>query len=125
MTSNPKCKFTNTYFGVSTYNMIDSGKESDFGVSTDNMIDSGEESDFGVSTDNMIDSGEESDFEDNVQLSDDAPTPNIDGRVKRLSNPQLPSTVNTLTTEDGCTVYLVGTAHFSTSSWEDVTQVCT
>ena len=38
-----------------------------------------------------------------------------------LSN--LPSTVEVLSTHDGCCVYLVGTAHFSESSQQDVTKV--
>uniref|UniRef100_UPI00398EACBE traB domain-containing protein isoform X2 n=1 Tax=Pristiophorus japonicus TaxID=55135 RepID=UPI00398EACBE len=39
---------------------------------------------------------------------------------KRQQKPNLPETVTELCTEDGCKVYLVGTAHFSESSRKDV-----
>nr|XP_005994315.1 PREDICTED: traB domain-containing protein-like [Latimeria chalumnae] len=39
---------------------------------------------------------------------------------KRKEKPQLPKTVTKLETEDGCKVYLVGTAHFSMNSRIDV-----
>jgi hypothetical protein len=37
---------------------------------------------------------------------------------------KLPDTVSLLTTPDGGKVYLVGTAHFSMESQEDVAKVC-
>lgn len=43
--------------------------------------------------------------------------------VKRKENPVLPNTVRLLTTDEGGKVYIVGTAHFSESSQEDVSQV--
>ena len=43
--------------------------------------------------------------------------------VKRVENPELPETVSLLTTEEGCKMYVVGTAHFSESSQEDVIKV--
>lgn len=43
--------------------------------------------------------------------------------VKRKENPVLPDTVKVLTTDEGGKVYLVGTAHFSEQSQEDVSQV--
>ena len=44
-------------------------------------------------------------------------------RMRRPKSPDLPSTVTKLETEDGCKVYIVGTAHFSKESQEDVTKV--
>lgn len=43
--------------------------------------------------------------------------------VRRNPDPELPGTVEVLTTKHGCKVYLVGTAHFSESSQEDVAKV--
>lgn len=43
--------------------------------------------------------------------------------VRRNPDPELPETVEVLTTKHGCKVYLVGTAHFSESSQEDVAKV--
>ncbi len=43
--------------------------------------------------------------------------------AKRKENPSLPDTVKVLTTDEGGKVYLVGTAHFSEKSQEDVSQV--
>lgn len=42
---------------------------------------------------------------------------------RRQTNPDLPDTVTRLTTPEGSVVYLVGTAHFSDSSKNDVTTV--
>ena len=39
---------------------------------------------------------------------------------QRSSSPELPDTVTKLETADGCKVYLVGTAHFSEESQDDV-----
>lgn len=41
-------------------------------------------------------------------------------RRDRKTNPELPETVTTLKTDEGSVVYLVGTAHFSLESQEDV-----
>lgn len=41
-------------------------------------------------------------------------------RFRRSSSPELPETVSKLETPDGCKVYLVGTAHFSKESQDDV-----
>lgn len=43
--------------------------------------------------------------------------------IKRDPNPSLPDTVTVLKAPDGCIVYLVGTAHYSESSQEDVAKV--
>lgn len=45
--------------------------------------------------------------------------------VKRVrkENPELPETVTVLKTQEGSVVYLVGTAHFSLESQEDVAKV--
>lgn len=43
---------------------------------------------------------------------------------RRSSSPQLPDTVTKLECGDGCKVYLVGTAHFSKESQDDVEKVC-
>lgn len=37
---------------------------------------------------------------------------------------KLPENVVKIETEDGCKVYIIGTAHFSIASQEDVSQVC-
>ena len=44
-------------------------------------------------------------------------------RLRRSSSPELPDTVTKLDTPEGCKVYLVGTAHFSRESQEDVAKV--
>lgn len=59
-------------------------------------------------------SGEESDVEDNVE-----PYP----VRQREENPDLPETCTVLETPQGSKVYVVGTAHFSTESLNDVTRV--
>jgi len=43
--------------------------------------------------------------------------------MRREEVTDLPETVTKLTTSDGCIVYLVGTAHFSKESQEDVAKV--
>lgn len=44
-------------------------------------------------------------------------------RLRRSSSPELPDTVTKLETPEGCKVYLVGTAHFSKESQDDVAKV--
>ena len=61
------------------------------------------------------DSGDESDIEDNDELTFPA--------QRRESNPVLPDTVSVLESPSGSKVYLVGTAHFSLESQEDVANV--
>ncbi|KAJ7372063.1 hypothetical protein OS493_021492 [Desmophyllum pertusum] len=41
-------------------------------------------------------------------------------RLRRSSSPQLPDTVTKLETPEGCKVYIIGTAHFSKESQDDV-----
>ncbi|KAK6176843.1 hypothetical protein SNE40_015068 [Patella caerulea] len=65
--------------------------------------------------DDEYSSGEESDIEDN-----DEP---IMPMKHRDPNPDLPDTAVLLETPEGCKVYVVGTAHFSTQSQEDVSRV--
>lgn len=61
--------------------------------------------------------GEETDIEDNVELANG-------GIIReRDPNPQLPETVTLLETTWGSKVYVVGTAHFSLESQEDVAKV--
>ena len=67
---------------------------------------------------NHEDEGEEEDEEDD---DDDVPYPGL--RLERNPNPELPETVTLLKTEDGGSVYIVGTAHFSQQSQEDVAKV--
>ena len=43
--------------------------------------------------------------------------------VHRVPNPVLPETVTVLTTNEGCKVYVIGTAHFSENSQDDVSKV--
>lgn len=45
-------------------------------------------------------------------------------KMRREEVEDLPETVTKLTTADGCVVYLVGTAHFSKESQDDVAKVC-
>ena len=45
-------------------------------------------------------------------------------QMRREEVTDLPETVTKLTTSDGCIVYLVGTAHFSKESQDDVAKVC-
>ena len=59
-------------------------------------------------------SGDESDVEDNLDLH-----PVRD----RQANPDLPETCTLLETVHGSKVYVVGTAHFSAESLNDVTKV--
>ena len=54
-------------------------------------------------------------------FSVDIPYPGV--YVTRDPNPELPETVTSLTTPCGSKVYVVGTAHFSESSQEDVAKV--
>ena len=61
------------------------------------------------------DEGDESDVEDNLELAFPV--------RRRESNPVLPDTVTVLESGLGCKVYVVGTAHFSTESQEDVSKV--
>ncbi len=58
---------------------------------------------------------------DEVHLNDE--TTNSDPEVEQLM--KLPETVSQLTSKDGVKVYLVGTAHFSLESQEDVAKVKT
>ena len=44
-------------------------------------------------------------------------------RLRRSSSPELPDTVTKLETPEGCKVYIVGTAHFSKESQDDVAKV--
>lgn len=64
-----------------------------------------------------LESGDESDIEDNDIQNGDV----IIQRI-RDPNPQLPETVTVLEGEYGSKVYLVGTAHFSEDSQQDVCQ---
>lgn len=59
------------------------------------------------------------DYSDEVQLNDE--TTNSDPEVEQLM--KLPETVSQLISKDGVKVYLVGTAHFSLESQEDVAKV--
>jgi len=63
-------------------------------------------------------SDEDSNFDDSIDLLSLPPG----FRVRRESNPELPETVTCLTTPVGSKVYVVGTAHFSESSQDDVSK---
>lgn len=67
-------------------------------------------------TDDLSTSGSESDNEDELF------TPHQHRR--RMSGFELPDTVTTLRTEQGSKVFVVGTAHFSENSQQDVAKVC-
>ncbi|XP_013396427.1 traB domain-containing protein isoform X2 [Lingula anatina] len=83
------------------------GNTGDDGGGEDSLEDSGSENDSS--------GGEESDVEDNF---DDMMYPSQ--RLHRHPVDELPRTVAKLETKDGCMVYVVGTAHFSEESQEDV-----
>nr|KAG5711365.1 hypothetical protein BaRGS_006062 [Batillaria attramentaria] len=74
-----------------------------------------EEDNDDVDDDWVSEEGEESDVEDNVELAFPV--------RRRESNPQLPDTVTMLEAPLGGKVYLVGTAHFSKESQDDVSKV--
>ena len=48
----------------------------------------------------------------------------VPGLRQRVENPVLPSTVSVLETSWGSKIYVVGTAHFSQESRDDVAKVC-
>lgn len=58
-------------------------------------------------------SGDESDLDDNPELASAEP-------LTRLAKSELPDTVTILDAENGAKVYIVGTAHFSKNSQDDV-----
>ena len=62
-------------------------------------------------------SGDESEIDD-----DDNDVNSLDS-VRHIPKLELPSTVTVLDTEHGSKVYIVGTAHFSLESQEDVAKV--
>jgi len=73
-----------------------------------------------------MDSGEESDIESiehSAAYMAEVPYPSARMVRSSYEPSDLPSTVEVLSTHDGCRVYLVGTAHFSGSSQQDVTKV--
>ena len=87
------------------------------------IVSENEDEDIYVYSDDFedLESGEESDIEDN-----DIPNPgDMDLIIERMRdpNPELPETVTVLEGEHGSKVYLVGTAHFSEESQQDVRQV--
>ena len=87
------------------------------------IVSDNEDEDIYVYSDDFedLESGDESDIEDN-----DIPNPaDLDVIIERMRdpNPQLPETVTVLEGEHGSKVYLVGTAHFSEESQQDVRQV--
>lgn len=67
------------------------------------------------------DDGDDTDVEDNDELSGNVPS-GIPGLKQRVENPDLPATVTKLETPWGSKVYVVGTAHFSQESQDDVTK---
>ncbi|XP_076363630.1 traB domain-containing protein-like isoform X2 [Tachypleus tridentatus] len=72
--------------------------------------------------DETEDGGSESDLEDNDDLDDDVVCSVFNKWKMRETNPQLPETVTVLKTTEDCLVYLVGTAHFSNESQDDVSK---
>ncbi|XP_052779945.1 traB domain-containing protein-like [Mya arenaria] len=75
------------------------------------------EDEFVYSDDFEPSNGEESDIEDNDQPNGEAYVAKV-----RIPNPVLPETVTELETSWGSKIYLVGTAHFSSESQDDVTK---
>lgn len=86
------------------------------GVDTDDEIGK-----YVYSDDFESDDGDDTDVEDNDELSGNVPS-GIPGLKHRVENPDLPATVTKLETPWGSKVYVVGTAHFSQESQDDVTK---
>lgn len=86
------------------------------GVDTDDEIGK-----YVYSDDFESDDGDDTDVEDNDELSGNVPS-GIPGLKQRVENPDLPATVTKLETPWGSKVYVVGTAHFSQESQDDVTK---
>jgi len=69
-----------------------------------------------------LSSGEVADVEDNATHTQD--TPGLPAKRQRVGTPDLPSTCQVLVSaSSGARVYLIGTAHFSKESCEDVSMV--
>ena len=69
-----------------------------------------------------LSSGEIADVEDNANITLDAP--GLPAKRQRIGEPDLPSTCHVLVSANsGARVYLIGTAHFSKESCEDVSLV--
>lgn len=86
------------------------------GVDTDDEIGK-----YVYSDDFESDDGDDTDVEDSDELSGNVPS-GIPGLKHRVENPDLPATVTKLETPWGSKVYVVGTAHFSQESQDDVTK---
>jgi len=79
-----------------------------------------------VSPDNSLLRSESDDYEsdNSIEVSPKTPSPHLpDPLIVENFDENLPSTVTLLTTPDGVKVYLVGTAHFSIESQDDVSTV--
>ena len=103
------------------YEMCDDS-ESEFGsyhINTDNDEDGETLSQNDSNAEYDLSSGVESDYEDTM---DDVELLRLKYH-RRQTNPTLPETVTVLESETGGKVYLIGTAHFSERSHEDVAQV--
>lgn len=72
-----------------------------------------------VYSDDFESDDEDTDIDDNDELAADLAS-GVPGLKQRVENPTLPSTVTTLETSWGSKVYVVGTAHFSQESQDDV-----
>jgi hypothetical protein len=81
---------------------------------------------FHLLSEDSLGSGIESDIEDTSseeKLGEPSKAPTPLPRYDSTIDTKLPETVSLLTTPDGGKVYLVGTAHFSMESQEDVAKV--
>jgi len=69
-----------------------------------------------------LSSGEVADVEDNINTTEDAP--GLPAKRPKIGEPELPKTCHVLVSaRSGARVYLIGTAHFSKESCEDVSLV--
>jgi len=69
-----------------------------------------------------LSSGEVADVEDNINTTEDAP--GLPAKRPKIGEPELPKTCQVLVSaRSGARVYLIGTAHFSKESCEDVSLV--
>ena len=108
--------------GVGAGDEMCDDSESEFGsyhINTDDDADGETLSQNDSAAEYDLSSGVESDYEDTM---DDVELLRLKYH-RRQDNPTLPETVAVLESESGGKVYLIGTAHFSESSHEDVAKV--
>ncbi|XP_053377350.1 uncharacterized protein LOC123529252 isoform X4 [Mercenaria mercenaria] len=94
--------------------------DQDVQIVENNNVDTDDDMNRYVYSDDF-ESDDEEDIEDSDELAGAYPSV-VPGLRQRADNPVVPSTVTTLETPWGSKVYIVGTAHFSKESQDDVTK---